>query len=122
MRTRTRTKATVFYGQDSLDRTQQAQERNGKKIRRQAGGTQSEARLRRFGQTAARCQSDAPGQPLLDERAAPRLFAQIRLLAPHISRGRAQRFDSRRGEGQLVSGLRLRLRLRFKILIWLIQL
>ena len=44
----------------------------------------------------------APGEPLLDERPPARLPAQIRRLAPHVPRGRAQRFDSRRREGQLV--------------------
>ena len=36
------------------------------------------------------------------ERPPPRLSAQIRCFAPDVPRGGVERFDSRRGEGQLV--------------------
>ena len=42
------------------------------------------------------------GEPLLDERPPPWLSAQVWLLAPDVPRSRAERFDSRRDEGELV--------------------
>ena len=54
-------------------------------------------------EAAARRQPGAGGEPLLDERPPPRLPAQVRLLAPDVPRGGAERADPRRHQGQLVS-------------------
>src|SRR5688572_16528953 len=91
---------------------QQTQARDGEEIRRQAGRIEGQARLCRPGETAARLQPVAPRESLLDERTPPRLFAEVRLLAPHVPGGCVEWADSRRGESQLVNGSKARLRTR----------
>ena len=55
-----------------------------------------------LGEAAARRQPDARGEPLLDERPPPRLFAQVRLFASDVPRSGVERFDSRCDESELV--------------------
>ena len=47
--------SALLYGENCLDKSQQPQTRYGKKIRRSAGGIESEERLRRPGPVAAGC-------------------------------------------------------------------
>src|SRR5438876_5381920 len=75
----------LLYGQDLLDQSQQAQARDGKKIRSGAGGAESEERLRRSRATAARCQPDAGGKSLRGDGPPPRLHSPLQSFASHFS-------------------------------------
>src|SRR5690349_2261743 len=75
-----------FYGQDSVGGTEQAQSRDGEEIRRAARGVEGEEGLRGTGEAAARRVAHTVGEPLLDERTAPRLFAEVLGLASDVPR------------------------------------
>src|SRR5690242_12994898 len=88
-------KTIKSYGEKSMARAQPAQGGYGEKIRRDPRRTEGQARLRRFGEAAARCQPGAIGESLLDEWSPSRLSAQICRLPPDVPRGRVERVDSR---------------------------
>jgi hypothetical protein len=81
---------------------QQAQSRNGEKIRRETRELKAKRDYAGLAQLPG-CQPDTAGESLFHERSAPWLHAQVWLLPLDVPGSGVEWPDSRRHQGQLVS-------------------